>query len=179
MCCLHELLRRVPLGSSALASMPAPSRIRKYPFHFSRSLVRGRARPRRLRGRQEGGPIPFAALTRPLNLLKRTAPKKPDNLAITRDMRTIPASLRLAARQDVSSDIRLQWFFGWFSLGAFGVSLQVRGRIQELCVGQEGVAGIAPGRAGIPAQKSSKSAESRFEWMSHAAGVISTWSDNN
>lgn len=36
-----------------------------------------------------GRPKPFAVLTRPLNLLKRTAPKKPDNLAITRDVFSI------------------------------------------------------------------------------------------
>ena len=41
----------------------------------------------------------------------------------------------------------LHWtfvFFGWFSLAAFGVSLLILGRLQELCSGYEDVLGIAP-----------------------------------
>jgi methane/ammonia monooxygenase subunit C len=35
-------------------------------------------------------------------------------------------------------------FFGWFSLGIFGVSLQILTRIRELCAGPEGVPAAAP-----------------------------------
>jgi methane/ammonia monooxygenase subunit C len=39
----------------------------------------------------------------------------------------------------------LHWmfvFFGWFSLAVFGVALQIIGRIQELCAGNEDVLGV-------------------------------------
>ena len=41
----------------------------------------------------------------------------------------------------------LHWpfaFFGWFSLGVFGVSLQILGRIQELCAGHDDLPENAP-----------------------------------
>ena len=41
----------------------------------------------------------------------------------------------------------LHWpyvFFSWFSLGIFGVSLLILGRIQELCSGYEDLFGVAP-----------------------------------
>ena len=41
----------------------------------------------------------------------------------------------------------LHWpsvFFGWFSLGIFGVSLLILCRIQELCSGYEDIFGRAP-----------------------------------
>jgi methane/ammonia monooxygenase subunit C len=44
----------------------------------------------------------------------------------------------------------LHWmfvFFGWFSLATFGVSLQVFGRLKELCAGYEDVLGVEPSPA--------------------------------
>jgi len=41
----------------------------------------------------------------------------------------------------------LHWmfvFFGWFSLAVFGVSLQILGRLGELCKGYEDVIGLEP-----------------------------------
>ena len=41
----------------------------------------------------------------------------------------------------------LHWgfvFFGWMALAVFGVTLQILGRIKELCVGYEDVVGLAP-----------------------------------
>jgi len=41
----------------------------------------------------------------------------------------------------------LHWmfvFFGWFSLAVFGVSLQILGRVGELCKGYEDVVGLEP-----------------------------------
>jgi methane/ammonia monooxygenase subunit C len=35
-------------------------------------------------------------------------------------------------------------FFGWFTLAIFGVSLQIFGRIMELCAGYEDVVGLEP-----------------------------------
>jgi methane/ammonia monooxygenase subunit C len=39
----------------------------------------------------------------------------------------------------------LHWgfvFFGWFSLAVFGVTLQILGRVRELCAGYEDVLGL-------------------------------------
>jgi len=33
-------------------------------------------------------------------------------------------------------------FFGWFSLAVFGVTLQILGRVRELCAGYEDVLGL-------------------------------------
>jgi methane/ammonia monooxygenase subunit C len=41
----------------------------------------------------------------------------------------------------------LHWmfvFFGWFALAVFGVSLQILGRVKELCTGYEDVVGLEP-----------------------------------